>query len=155
MREQWRVSAMQNMDSHCILSNLVSELAVPMEDYFQDDPILYCGNVSREPRTVQEAQAIRKYLLLLQLSDSGYIAVIKTLLDPLQMDESVQLDRRFRHYLHTLLWAKGDREYKDGDVGWMESRQMLSPDEREAVETAALRGDMNAVLQMLPECRAE
>lgn len=155
MRERWLESALQHMDSFCPLRNLRRGLIVPLEDRDPSGPIFYCGNVSREPRTVHEAHAIRSYLFLLKLAESNYSSAIETLLNPWDMPPIIRMDRRFRHYLLTVLQKDPDSSYGSLEISWFESRQMLSPEERKLVETAALRGDLAAVLRILPECKGE
>lgn len=155
MRDQWLQSALKMDFSPCYYKNLTRDMMVAPEDLDPAGLILYCGNISREPRNSHEARAVRSYLLLLSLAGPNSTHAIETILDLTDWYGAVRLDRRFRHYLLTLQQLAGESSSFRRSLTWFQSRQMLSPGERELVEAAAKRGDLAAILRILPPCAGD
>lgn len=150
---RWRAASTGQSMSNCFLSNIIDDTKIPLEDIDHLDPLFFCGNISRKPKNRREEIAVESYLFLLSLMRPFHSNPVEVVLNLEMMNSFARFDRRFRHYL--LSMKQHDGEIEMYRLTWEESRQMLSPEERRIVEYAALRGDLDAVLKILPPCVGE
>lgn len=154
MREGWLSSAIRNdLMGTCYVRNLTDTVRQSPEELDAAGPIRFCGNLSREPRNLRETRAVEAWLMLLFLARPYSSEIVGTLVEHEDYYGAVRLDHRLRHYFLTLQQLAGNPGTRGMEPpGWHESRQLLRPEERGLVESAARRGDLAAVLNILPPC---
>src|SRR5690606_34494180 len=104
-------------------------------------------------RNLRETRAVEAWLMLLFLARPYSSEIVGTLVEHEDYYGAVRLDHRLRHYFLTLQQLAGNPGTRGMEPpGWHESRQLLRPEERGLVESAARRGDLAAVLNILPPC---
>lgn len=158
MREAWLEAAIaHDMFANCYFRNLHDDITASFPVFTNVHlGIVYCGNVSRAPQNDSEARAIRSFMLLMQIANSGNFKAINELLGLENARwQTVRYDPRFRHYFLTLVeQVRGDNKYLDAKLSWKENAALLEADDREMVQQATDRRDLAALLAMLPLCQA-
>lgn len=156
MREAWLMASIANdLFTGCYFRNLADDVAGARPLFLEYHlGIVFCGNFSRPPEDVREERAIRSFLLLMQLANSGdFRAVDRLIAMENRLAPMLRFDPVFRHYFLALReMLRGDSSSGYWGMSWKESKALLDADTRRTVEKAARKRDLAGILASLPPC---